>query len=80
MAKPRVPIAKRIDAALAKSDGLLRYHELAMQVFPPSVNPRSWRYRAGGGPPGCYMALNAALRRYGFPIIDGYVYRRASNG
>lgn len=58
------PIRQRIDAALA--GGALRYHDLAALVFPEDLYPRAWRYASQGGPPGCYMALSAAIRRYGF--------------
>lgn len=58
------PIRQRIDAALA--GGPIRYHDLAVAVFPPDLHPRAWRYASHGGPPGCYMALSAAIRRYGF--------------
>lgn len=66
--KLRVPLARKIDEAL---DGKsMSYHDLALKVFP---DPSSWRYRAGGGPPGCFMTLSAALRMGGFHIsYDGY--------
>lgn len=63
MPKPR-PILERIDAALAK--GPISYAALAHAVFPDDQFPRAWRYATGGGPPGCYMALSAALRRGGY--------------
>lgn len=41
------------------------YHELMMRVFPPEDFPRAHRVSANGGPPGCAMALGAAIRRMG---------------
>lgn len=60
----------RIDAAL---DGrLMSAHDLAMRLWPPDENPKAWRNKMGGGPPGCYMALGSALRRGGFRVtIEG---------
>lgn len=66
------PIADRIDAAFAFARKVgrrtLTYAELAGQVFPAALYPRAWRNSTGGGPPGCYMALSAALRRHGFRV------------
>jgi hypothetical protein len=60
----RTPIEQRIRAALA---GRLRapYHDLMDAVFPAEQYPRAMRYQSNGGPPGCAMAFNAALRRMG---------------
>lgn len=52
---------KRIDAAL--NGQKMRFHDLAVVLWPER---KSHRYQANGGPPGCYMALSAGLRRYGF--------------
>ena len=56
-------LVHRIDAALA--DGPLSFYGLAMAIYP---DQKSWRYQANGGPPGCYMALSAALRRGRFHV------------
>lgn len=63
-------IDKRIDIAL--NGDPLEYRDLAFLVFPPDKYPKAWNYSRNGGPPGCYMALSAAIRRYGFG--DEYVY------
>lgn len=45
------------------------YHDLAIILWP---DRESHRYSSNGGPPGCYMALSAALRRGGFFVnYDG---------
>lgn len=62
----RQPIRERIHAALVEAGGKLAYDRLAYKVFPPNDYPRAWNYSVNGGPPGCYMALTAALRRHGF--------------
>lgn len=54
-------LAERIDAALA--DGPMEFADLAAILYP---DKRSHRYQSNGGPPGCYMALSAGLRRGGF--------------
>lgn len=38
------------------------YNEVLRAVFPPKEFPNAWRYKAGGGPPGCAMAFGRALR------------------
>lgn len=53
----------RLDAAL-KGRPMI-YAVLARKLWP---NARSHRYQVNGGPPGCYMALSAALRRGGYWI------------
>jgi hypothetical protein len=59
MSKPTLP--ERIDAILdARPEGWMYYHDLATALWP---GRSSHNYRAGGGPPGCYMTLSAALRR-----------------
>jgi len=63
---PALPIAERIRHALEEAGGSLTYDALAHKVFPPTEYPRAWNYATGGGPPGCFMALSAALRRHGF--------------
>lgn len=60
-------LADRIDAALANS-GSMSFYDLAYALYP---DKKSWRYQQNGGPPGCYMALSAGIRRYQFPT-----YRR----
>lgn len=62
-------IAERIDQAIAvRADafGEVPYDILALAVFPRDEYPRAWNYSSNGGPPGCYMALSSAIRRYGF--------------
>ena len=61
MSKQTLP--ERIDAALAKRGGRASFFDLAMDLYP---DRQSWRYQSNGGPPGCYMALSAGLRRGGF--------------
>lgn len=56
-------LIERIDALL-KERGSMTFNDLAYALYP---EPRSWRYQANGGPPGCFMALSAAIRRGGFP-------------
>lgn len=60
----RLPIRERIRLAMR---GRLRapYWELMRDVFPPSQYPKAWRHSGNGGPPGCSMAFNAAIRRLG---------------
>jgi hypothetical protein len=57
-------ILHRIRAAFRDGEHELSYHELALRVFPGEQFPRAWRYSSNGGPPGCYMALSAALTRF----------------
>mgnify|MGYP000415691863 CR=1 FL=1 len=70
-------LPERIDAAL---DGKpMAFQALARALYP---DEKSWRYQRNGGPPGCYMALSAAIRRGKFPIdwnspSDRTVYPRA---
>jgi len=59
----RLPIKERIAKALA--DGPKDYWDVMFEVFPREQFPRAWRYRAGGGPPGCAMAFGRALRQMG---------------
>lgn len=68
-------IADRIDKVLGGKP--MSYFELAQKLWPDA---RSHRYQANGGPPGCYMALSSAIRRYNFPHAGtgarGTVYPR----
>lgn len=59
------PIVQRLCEAFGPDDFELSYGDLAVRVFPPDDYPRSWRNATQGGPPGCYIALSAAIRRYG---------------
>jgi hypothetical protein len=60
----RLPIADRILAVL---DGKKSYpyHILMELVFPEDEYPKAFNYQANGGPPGCAMAFNKALRKMG---------------
>ena len=60
------PIKERIKDALREHGGRMRYSDLAIAVFPEEEFPRAWNYSSNGGPPGCYMALSAAIKRHGF--------------
>ncbi len=62
------PIEQRIREAFQDGEMRLSYHKLANRVFPPDQFPQAWRYASHGGPPGCYMALSAALRRMNISI------------
>jgi hypothetical protein len=67
-----IPIKDRIIAAINAAGGRIQYYHLARAVFPESDYPRAWGYPTKGGPPGCYMALSSAIRRYGFYVdYDG---------
>ncbi len=61
---PKRPIVDRINDALA--NGKMSYADLAVEVFPRDEYPWAFYYSSNGGPPGCYMALSAALNRHGF--------------
>jgi len=41
------------------------YNELMRAVFPFESYPEAWRYASHGGPPGCAMAFNRAIREMG---------------
>jgi hypothetical protein len=56
-------LVERIDAALSGRE--MSYADLAAALW---TDPKSHRYQANGGPPGCYMALSAALRRGKFQV------------
>lgn len=61
----RIKLADRIDALLSEAGGSMSYHDLAIALWPER---RSHQYQSNGGPPGCYMALSAGLRRGGYFI------------
>jgi hypothetical protein len=67
MGKP-APIRDRIADAIKSAGGRIQYYHLARAVFPEDQYPRAWAYPTKGGPPGCYMALSSAIRRYGFSV------------
>jgi hypothetical protein len=56
-------LIERIDEALAEAGGRMTFSALAEKLYP---DPKSHRHQINGGPPGCYMALSAALRRGGY--------------
>lgn len=60
------PIAERIAEAYRVG---CDYFDLERAVFPAEDYPRAWNYKAEGGPPGCRMALMAALRRHGYTVV-----------
>lgn len=65
----RASLIDRIDAAFVSAKASrLSYWDLARAVFPRELYPDAWRHATRGGPPGCYMALSAALRRGGFTV------------
>jgi hypothetical protein len=43
----------------------MKYWDLMCDVFPQDEYPKAWNYSSNGGPPGCCMALGAALRKMG---------------
>lgn len=57
----KLTLPERIDAALNGQP--MSFYDLAVALYP---DKKSWRYQSNGGPPGCYMALSAGLRRGGF--------------
>lgn len=62
MSRP-MKLAERIDMLLADAGGSMSFADLAVALWP---SRESHRYSSNGGPPGCYMALSAGLRRGGF--------------
>lgn len=60
---PRPTLPDRIDTALAGQP--LAYGDLARKLWPDGP---AWRCAVQGGPPGCYMALSAAIRRGRFHL------------
>lgn len=66
----RKTLPERIDEVLAQHfGGKLSYYDLAISLWPTR---ESHSYSSNGGPPGCYMALSAALRRGGFFVSGEY--------
>jgi len=59
-----VPIRERILTAFSGTTRM-PYHDLMAQVFPINEYPNAYQCSTNGGPPGCAMALGAALRRLG---------------
>ncbi len=51
----------------------MKYYDLARALYP---GERSWQYQSNGGPPGCFMALSAALSRGGFEVRGTFVGQR----
>lgn len=60
------PIKRRILDALDANGGRMKYHALLRAVFPEHHFPRAFERPTRGGPPGCSMALSAAISRHGF--------------
>lgn len=60
----KISLPDRIDDLL-RCNGSMSFHDLAHALYP---DDKSWRYQANGGPPGCFMALSAALRRGNFHV------------
>ena len=59
----RKSLVERIDEALQENGGEMHLHDLEKVLYP---EPRSHSYSSNGGPPGCRMAVSAAIRRGGF--------------
>lgn len=57
----RLSLLDHIDSALSK--GPMSFYDLAVQLYPTR---KSHRGATGGGLPGCYMTLSAAIRRGGY--------------
>lgn len=64
--KDKPNMRDRIVSAFRDGEHTLSFHELARRLYP---DDKSWRYQKNGGPPGCYMALSAAIRRHGIGEI-----------
>lgn len=64
-ARHKQTLPERIDAAVEAAGGSIAFEALANVLYP---DPKSHVYQSNGGPPGCYMALSAGLRRGGFPV------------
>lgn len=60
----RVPIADRIRAAMGGRT-TQRYWDVLIEVFPHDQYPHAMNYQQNGGPPGCSMAFNKAVRLLG---------------
>jgi hypothetical protein len=63
MNKKLPPIKERIRAAY--ENGIKDYHQLIDKIFPKEHFPNAFRRRNAGGPPGCAMAFNRAIREMG---------------
>ena len=61
-------LTDRIDMVLEDAGGRMSFFDLAVALWP---DRRSHSYSSNGGPPGCYMALSAGLRRGGF-FVSGH--------
>jgi hypothetical protein len=64
-------LVERIEAALrAAPDQRMRYYDLARVLWP--ARSLAWQHATKGGPPGCYMALSAGIRRgeFGMRFFD----------
>lgn len=64
----RTPIKERIRRAHESLRDKRReadYARMLKRVFPPEEYPRAWAYASQGGPPGCAMSFNRALREMG---------------
>ena len=62
---PKLSIQDRIREAMGENSSM-GYHDLMQAVFPHALYPRAYRYKVDGGPPGCAMAFNAAIRKMGW--------------
>lgn len=49
----------------AYTEGAVEYYSLMYAVFPIEKYPDAYRYSRNGGPPGCAMAFNRAIREMG---------------
>ncbi len=68
--KPKT-LPERIDEIL--NGKRMGYYDLARALWPDGD---SWNYQSHGGPPGCFMALSAGLRRGGFSVTGSFVGER----
>jgi hypothetical protein len=59
----RKTLPERIDEALNGKP--MAFYDLAIALYP---DRKSHRYQSNGGPPGCYMALSAGIRRGNFSV------------
>jgi hypothetical protein len=62
--KARATLPDRIDVVMNGSP--MTYGDIARSLW--DSRSRAWCYSSNGGPPGCYMALSAALRRGKFNV------------
>lgn len=58
----KMTLPDRIDDLL-RNNGSMSFYDLAYALYPDG---KSWRYQQNGGPPGCFMALSAGIRRGNF--------------